>query len=200
MIKKLDQEKLNLIIALCAMMVSIASFYATYLQAEAANKQVKIMTMPVIQFSQSNYDLEDDKPSIYFELHNVGSSPALLKDFSINYERTTYHTAREFLNACCQQEYQEFMNKLTNVEDASSLDKGNILTSTLSNSLIPANSKRRIFALFYGERSYNLWKKLDEERGKISVAFCFCSPLGGCYHSNNEGASMEIEACPASLN
>ncbi|BBM00735.1 hypothetical protein [Microbulbifer sp. GL-2] len=158
MIKKIDQQKLNLIIALCAMMISIASFYATYLQAKAANKQVKIMTMPVIQFSQSNYDLEADKPSIYFELYNVGSSPALLKDFNINYEQSTYHTAREFLNACCQQEYQEFTKKLTDDDGASNLDKGNILTSTLSNSLMPANSKRRIFALLYGERSYDLWK------------------------------------------
>ncbi|WP_444920957.1 hypothetical protein ACJJID_20135 [Microbulbifer sp. CnH-101-G] len=195
MIKKLDQEKLNLIIALCAMMVSLASFYATYLQAEAANKQVKIMTMPVIQFTQSNYDLEDDKPSIYFELYNVGASPALLKSFSINYEQTTYHTAREFLNACCQQEYQELTKKLANDGDAASLDKGNILTSTLSNSLIPANSKRRIFALFYGERSYDLWKKLDKERRKVSVDFCFCSPLGGCYRSESEGTSTEVEAC-----
>ncbi|MFA0810524.1 hypothetical protein [Microbulbifer epialgicus] len=200
MIKKLDQEKLNLIIALCAMMVSLASFYATYLQAKAANKQVKIMTMPVIQFLQSNYDLDDDKPSIYFELYNVGSSPALLKDFSINYEQTTYHTAREFLNACCQQEYQEFIKKLTNNDDASSLDKGNIITSTLSNRLIPANSKNRMFALSYGERSYDLWKKLDKERRKISVDFCFCSPLGGCYRSANQGTSMEIETCTTNNN
>ena len=39
----LRTENINFIVAISAVLISAASFYATYLQADAANKQVKAM-------------------------------------------------------------------------------------------------------------------------------------------------------------
>ena len=44
----ISSQRLNLILALCAILISAASFYATYLQADSAEKQVKAMTLPLI--------------------------------------------------------------------------------------------------------------------------------------------------------
>ncbi len=52
----ISSERLNLILALCAILISAASFYATYLQADSAEKQVKAMTLPLIQFTSGSWD------------------------------------------------------------------------------------------------------------------------------------------------
>ena len=50
-------ERLNLFLALCAI-ISAASFYATYLQANAAERQVKAATWPWLEVMTGNYDEE----------------------------------------------------------------------------------------------------------------------------------------------
>ncbi|MFC1690280.1 hypothetical protein ACFL07_11610 [Pseudomonadota bacterium] len=53
-----SSERLNFIIAVCAILISGASFYATFLQANSAEQQVKAMTWPLIEFTHSNFDVE----------------------------------------------------------------------------------------------------------------------------------------------
>jgi len=49
-------ERLNLFLALCAIIISAASFYATYLQASAAERQVKAATWPWLEVMTGNFN------------------------------------------------------------------------------------------------------------------------------------------------
>ncbi|MFT5759242.1 MAG: hypothetical protein ACI9LM_003999 [Alteromonadaceae bacterium] len=81
----ISSQRLNLILALCGIVIALASFYATYLQAEAADKQVKAMTMPLIQFSHGNHDSTLNIKAIGFSLSNAGIGPALIKSVVYKY-------------------------------------------------------------------------------------------------------------------
>jgi len=84
--KGFTSEKLNFVLAFCAVLISAASFYATYLQAEAADKQVKAMTLPLLQYGTGNYKEEDREDIIYFTINNAGVVPALIKRLRFKYK------------------------------------------------------------------------------------------------------------------
>ena len=60
--KGFTEQKLNLTLALCAVLISLASFYATYIQASAAEQQVKAMTLPLLQYATSNVEEVTHQP------------------------------------------------------------------------------------------------------------------------------------------
>ena len=82
----LSTERLSLVLAICAILVSVASFYATYLQADSAKKQVKAMTLPLLQFHHGNYAEQDDKQRLTFGLKNAGVGPAIIKSVMLKYK------------------------------------------------------------------------------------------------------------------
>lgn len=71
-------EHVNSVIALCAILMSGASFYATWLQADAADKQVIAMTLPLVSFEHGNILADGKTPGIRLQLHNGGMGPAVL--------------------------------------------------------------------------------------------------------------------------
>ena len=75
----LTNERLNLFLALCAIIISAASFYATYLQANAAERQVKAATWPWLEVMTGNFNEEKNSEEITFYIKNSGSGPAIIK-------------------------------------------------------------------------------------------------------------------------
>lgn len=71
-------ERLNLFLALCAIIISAASFYATYLQANAAERQVKAATWPWLEVMTGNFNEEKNSEEITFYIKNSGSGPAII--------------------------------------------------------------------------------------------------------------------------
>ena len=112
---RLTGEKLNFIIAICAILISAASFYATYLQADAANKQVKAMTLPMVQYEHGNANSRDEA-EINFSLVNAGVGPAMIKSAAFTYKGNSYNSLFNILSFCCKQAAQNFQIKTQNPE------------------------------------------------------------------------------------
>ncbi len=98
----IKSETLNLIIAICAILISGASFYATYLQAQSAERQVQAMTLPVIQFDHGNYDSDLDLGAISFTLKNAGVGPAIVDGIDLVYKEQRFDGVNAFFRACCE--------------------------------------------------------------------------------------------------
>ncbi|MFA0791826.1 hypothetical protein ACCI51_14830 [Microbulbifer echini] len=194
-----NRDRLNLVIAISAIMISLASFYATYLQARAANQQVKVMTMPVIQFSHGNYDEESNQNKITFNFHNAGSGPAILKSVNFNYKNTDYSSTHDFLRACCREEYKTMLDTFNKrlATHHPPLDDGFEISAEINEVIVPAQSEYPFYSLSRGTATSELWKKLDRERWSLSISACFCSPLGNCYESNSKKISTEVDHCPS---
>jgi hypothetical protein len=190
------EQKLNLTLALCAVLISIASFYATYLQASAADKQVKAMTLPLLQYGTGNVDDESHKPVINFSITNGGVGPALIKQVRFKYNNQTSANIYDFINYCCSKEYKEYTEFTSDRLTISGLVQGSLITSSLKNVILPAQDKLEFFKLYKGELSADLWDKLNVERRNLSVELCYCSLLDECYVTEKRGVVESVASCP----
>ena len=185
-------RKLNFIIAVSAMLLSIASFYATYIQAKAADQQVKAMTYPLIQYSSGNYDKELKASIVNLNLSNHGVGPAIIKKVTFVYSDQLYYSAGEFLVACCEQELLNF--KSSDNYDETPIES-QINTSFISNIVLPMNSKANILTLQKYDTNQALWNKINTERFKLKVSVCYCSLLDNCYQTKEAGIIKEVKSC-----
>jgi len=190
--KGFTEQKLNLTLALCAVLISIASFYATYLQADSAEKQVKAMTLPLIQHFSGNFNDESKSRIITFTLENAGVGPALIKGISYNYKGTEYSNRSEFLSACCSKERDSY-HKIVN--NGAEIEVGSI-SSTVLNTIIPAQTKVNYFQLYHSEFSDEYWNKLNYERFEVGIKICYCSLLDECYITERNGVVEPVKSCP----
>ncbi len=190
---KISSERLNFVLAVSAILISGASFYATYLQAISAEKQVKAMTMPLIQFSHGNYDDEEDRKAITFKLANAGVGPAVIRNVSFNYQNAEYASPSDFFNACCEVEWRNFKSKL---DPNKEVYEDGLFSSPLVDSTIPGQSEYEFQKIYYSDVSKELWNKLNEERWDLELEVCYCSLLDECYTTEKAGIVTQTDMCP----
>ncbi len=195
----MNSEKLNFILAICAILISLASFYATYLQADAAERQVKAETWPWLEFNHGNYDPINKTKSITISVNNSGAGPALIKTMRYEYKNQPYKTIFAFLKACCfsQQEYYEHLKEALEKHHAEArlLDEARLLTSTTSNKIIIPGGKINVLALNKNDWNKEQWEKLNKERWHLKISACYCSLLDKCYQTNNQSKVIEVDSC-----
>ena len=185
-------SKLNFVIGICAFLISIASFYATYLQANSAEQQVKAMTYPLIQYSSGNYSVELDESAISLRISNAGVGPATIKTIRYKYKNQYYDGLYEFLAACCDPEYSDFASpdhrSKTNIESQ-------FLTSFAENSILPAGDDVMLAQLRKREENIELWNVLNKKRFELDFEVCYCSLLDECYVTERVGQIDEVDSC-----
>lgn len=191
----LSGERLNFIIAISAILISAASFYATYLQADAAEKQVRAMTLPLIQFEHGNYDTGADRAAINFNLKNAGVGPAIIRTVIFEYLGEKHKSLNQYLRACCNSVYRAYLEKSKNLPNASAAD-GAMINATLPNSILPGQSDVTFFKLFKSDLSGPLWESLNQTRWDLHLSVCFCSLLDDCYVSDKDNTIKEVRHCP----
>ena len=174
------------------MLISIASFYATFLQADAAEKQVKAMTLPLIQHYTGNYDDKTKEVVIYFTLENAGVGPALIKSVSYIYKGVEYPSRHALLAACCDKERNAYHQEKNN----GAKDSVGSVSSSILNTIIPAQTKVRYYQLYQTATSNNFWQKLDDVRFQVKMKVCYCSLLDECYVTEKNGFVEPVSACP----
>jgi len=186
-------EKLNLTLALCAVLISVASFYATYIQANAAEKQVKAMTLPLLQFSSGNYDSEENLSAISFTLKNAGVGPALIKSVKFVHNETSYDSRLAFFRACCEKEYNHYIKTIS---EKTNLKEGGFYSSPLVNSILPGQDEVVFFKMYKHVSEQGFWNIINKERFNLKMKLCYCSLLNDCYLSERNGIVEEVDACP----
>ena len=184
-------ERLNFIIAVCAIFISAASFYATYLQADAANKQVKAMTMPMIQYGHGNI-LNDDERVVNFSLINAGVGPGLIKSVTFVYEGRSFDTLFQVLNHCCAQVVKDFLAAGEQAEE----QVPQFITSPVLNTILPGQDRLIFMRLKWHESNQQMWELINELRFKIQFKTCYCSLLDECYITNEQSQISAVDHCP----
>ncbi len=172
------------------MVVSLASLYATFLQAGSAERQVKAMTYPLVQYGTGNYDVEKQEQALSMRLTNNGVGPAIIHSTRYQYGDEQVDGVYGFIQACCLEELKAFRSQ-DRLDAAAS-----IITSTDRNVILPANEDIDIFYLLRRPENAELWELLNQERRKLGVTVCYCSLLDECYESPGLAVVREVEACP----
>ena len=188
-------ERLNRILAICAILISGASFYATYLQARSAEKQVQAMTLPLLQFRHGNYDQERQKIAISFVLENGGVGPAILKRVRFNYRGEEYPSVHDFFGACCGEEWALYQEKFEDVDQAREMGD---YSSELLDVIIPGQSIYPFQVTDKTEANEAFWLELNKERWELDLEICYCSLLNECYVTDGKGVFESVRECSRS--
>jgi hypothetical protein len=189
--KFLNNNLLNFIVAVCAMLVSIASFYATYLQAESAKQQVKAMTYPLIEYSHGNYS--QGKRMLSLKIRNNGVGPAIVKKVEIIYKGQSYQDVMDMLDACCKAELHNYREL---VERDEIPQTARILTGRMNDIIIAAQGEIRFLGLERHELNAPLWEQIHVARFSSSLSICYCTLLDDCFMTDGRGKIREVEVCP----
>ena len=197
-------ERLNLFLALCAIIISAASFYATYLQANAAERQVKAATWPWLEVMTGNFDEEKNLPEITFVLTNSGSGPAIVNYVKYHYNDQSYLDIYKVISACCF-DTQAYETQLQTLQDDSPNINifeafGWIMTSASDNRLLASGSELKLFGFKRTGFNETQWDKVNKQRNSIKTEICYCSLLEQCYLSDGRADVKEIEQCDISGN
>lgn len=188
----LSSDKLNLIIAVCAILISLASFYATYLQADAAEKQVKVMTLPIMDFGHGNYDAETKSQILNFSISNSGMGAAIVQSIKLKYKEKYYRSYNDFLRACCNAEFEQFLSTKAGKGDEL---EGGIVSSPINQIVMTPQSSVRFFSIHKHPDNSALWEKIDRERWNLQLEFCYCTLLDDCFVSQGKKIAKQVEAC-----
>jgi hypothetical protein len=189
---KIGKDTLNLIIAGCAVLISAASFYATYLQAQSEEKQVKAATWPYLQISSGNYDAENDEHKISVTIENVGVGPAIIKSFKTSYDGVEINDIYDIFTKCCAPEGKD-KSWLINPENRAEI--GFIVTDTVENKILPNGNAIEIFQLKKTDTNQQFWDAVNNSRWKMSGDACYCSLLENCYQTDFENEPVPVKLC-----
>jgi len=196
---------MNSILALCAILISAASFYATYMQAKAAQEQVAAAerqlhaeTWPWLQVSYSDYDLDAERARMSVKVTNSGTGPALIKSMRFKYQGNTYHSLKALLNHCCNLEaYKAALNEVQDDNQDINYMKqfGWYVTSNPQNALLADGNDLVLFSMDRSSFNGNLWQKISHIAHDIDVNTCYCSLLKQCYTVNKASEVKKVERC-----
>ena len=185
-------KKLNFILAISAMLISIASFYATYIQAVSAEQQVKAMTYPLIQFTHGNYDTSAKDQKLNLTLINSGVGPAIIKKVTFRYKEQDYGSLSAFLKACCSEELKLFSIERDKPDTSSD---SHMITSKETGIILAAGEDTQLMQLFRRAPNAKLWNAINKARFEVEFSTCYCSLLDNCYISKNAGNVTEVDSC-----
>jgi len=184
--KRVRKDTLNLIIAGCAVLISAASFVATYVQSEAALRQVKAETWPILQLDHGNVNEEGDL-EVYMYLQNVGVGPANVKNFNIKYRDKVIPNAGA-------------LPRLMYDEEISRDEVGQFITDVVSPRTIPDGASQIVFSLPRTTKNLALWATLNDVRWNLKAEACYCSLFDECFETDFVSEPKEVKMCVAEGN
>ncbi|BDX05677.1 hypothetical protein [Planctobacterium marinum] len=191
-------ERINFIIAVCAILISAASFYATYIQADAAEKQVRAMTLPLLQFDHSNWDEEKEESILTFSLQNGGAGPAVLHRVQFVYEQQIYDDLNAWIEACCLTQVELVRTRwesAKNDEAQTKLLPFDLISSDLSDVVVTGQMKYDFLLYEQNQLNKPLWDALNKARHVTKLQTCYCSLLEECYTATGLTNVTPVNAC-----
>ena len=189
-----SREQLNFIVAISAILISVASFYVAYLQANSAEQQVKAMTWPLIEFTHGNYDVETREKRLTLTLKNAGVGPAIVKSVSFEYQGDSLPSYHHFVQSCCEKELDQYLKNVR--EQKEDIDAWTLTTSVLDNTILPVGGEVEFLSLVNHPGNRELWNAVNKARWDLQLNVCFCSLLENCYITDRPGSVSEVAQCP----
>lgn len=183
---------LEVIIALMAVFVSIGSFYATYIQAQAAEKQVMAMTLPMLNYGHSNFSSLEQRSKVSLSINNVGVGPAKIEQAFIVYKGEKLNKKNglsAFIDSCCKEEHAALMSTL----DEGQLSR--VMTAPVENTILANDDSVSFLSLNLNMKNKVLWNKLNIERWNTHVEVCFCSLIDNCYWLKQNNSISKADSC-----
>ncbi len=196
-IKKGWAAWLDRVMPLSVLLLSVGSLYVALHTGSAMDKLVahneklvKAQSTPILQYSNSNYDLDSKSHQLSFKLENVGTGPARLMWVRLSDPNGAY------------QGFGEWLFSLAPEADRDAIRRAEVITGTLDGTVLPAREERT--ALIWDQPDADtgpqraLWETANRARGKLIVEACYCSVFDECWQGPlGRGLQRSVPACSA---
>ena len=173
---------LDLIIAICAIIVSAASLWVALRADQTQEALLKSTVWPYIEYDESDATPNGGK-RLAFEIRNAGVGPAIVRSFAVAYNGHDYPTLRTLMAACC------------NVYPSSR--KGGIFASTVHDRVIMAHEDVMFIEVLPGLSDPQSYASIARQRFHISAKICYCSVLGDCWNFDSaiDDQPVAVDKC-----
>ena len=176
---------LDLIVGGSAIVIAVISLIVALRQSHIMERQLAASVWPYLQYDTSNATVEG-KPVMSFGVENVGVGPARVHSVSMRYGEKPIRDVREVWTACCADLLASGHQPAWRI-------------STLHDEVLAPNRPKTFLLLTDEPANQPFRQRLDGDRQKISVRFCYCSVLDECWMFDSEkDERAPLAHCPAS--
>lgn len=188
------REKIDFMIAVCALVTSIASIYLTVVQGDDMQRLVQAQSWPFLGISTGNTRTSpingEQEAVITFELENLGVGPAKIQTFQMWYEGRPVTNNYELMRACC--------TDVAAGQPVPGTDETPILTSSALNRVLRAGQTITLLQWAKPARDTQAWDRFNKARFKVKHKICYCSVFDECWTSDLETtAAVPVKTCPS---
>ncbi|MFT3806324.1 hypothetical protein [Arenimonas sp.] len=181
-------------IAICALVTSIASIYLTISQGDDMQRLVQAQSWPFLGMSTGNTSKNEitglHEPVITLELENLGVGPAKIQTLELSYDGKPVTSSYELLRTCCMD--------ATDGERVPGTEQSPILTSPVVNRVLRAGQTTTLFRWARPTEDDRAWNRLNKARFVLKHKICYCSVFDECWTSDLETTNATpVAACPA---
>lgn len=185
--RKTGHHKLDLILATCAIFLSLVSLVVAILHghtmermAEANTHLVQANSWPFLQVQSSNQSSSGEE--IAFRLSNNGVGPAKISAVSIRYKGMPIRNWDKFLSDCCSEP---------------GLPQLHYASAAIMPIVLRAGDTVRFLVVPKPVGDARAWEKLNIQRRDVSFEFCYCSVFDDCWQTDGSTLKPEpVKMCP----
>lgn len=188
---QVSNQLVNRLMAIGAVIISVASLYVAVLQTRASQQQVKAETWPYLQIDSGNYDLQTNEWMIYYSVVNAGVGPARLENMQLLYDGEPVDGFFDFARRCCEQDVPIPWGP----EILESGLIGTVVTANPSSLILPSESRIPLFRLTQEEGNRVFWDSINKARNELEARACFCSVLDECWETNFVDEPQLVKQC-----
>lgn len=175
---------LDLIVGGSAIVIALVSLTVALRQSHIMERQLAASVWPYLQYDTSNATT-DGKPIMSFAVENVGVGPARVHSVSLHYDGKPVVDVRDLFKACCADLLAAGQHPVWRI-------------STLHDQVLAPNKPKTFLLLTEEAANEPFRKRLDQEREKISLRFCYCSVLDKCWMFDSTKDELAAQdQCPA---
>jgi hypothetical protein len=172
---------IDLIIAICAIIVSGASLWVALRADQTQEALLKSTVWPYVQYDTSDATATGGKRML-FEVRNAGVGPAIVRSIVVSFDGHPYRTLRQLMAACCNVVVHH-----------------NMLATTLRDTVIMAHDTVPFIMILPEKVDTASYDRIFANRSNIKVAMCYCSVLGDCWFFDTLHGQLPTEVgkkCP----
>ena len=187
------REKVDFLVAVCALITSIASIWLSVTQSDDMQRLVQAQSWPFLGFNTSNTETNPvsgkPEPVISMTIENLGVGPAKIQSLEVFYKGKNVKTSRELLRACCIEASEKIQEE--------AWKQTPILTSSVVGRVLRAGQTVPLLYWARPEKDNAVWEKLNMARFEVEKKICYCSVFDECWASDLESTqATPVKSCP----
>ncbi len=187
------RDKVDLMVAICALVTSMASIYLSVSQGDDMQRLVQAQSWPFLGLTSGNTRANPltggQDAIISMEIENLGVGPAKIESLEVWWQGKPVTSSRELLQACCIPPEQR--------ESLDLYKETPLLTSGTVGRVLRAGQSVMMFSWERPTQDPAVWNRLDKARFKIERRICYCSVFDECWTSDlSSTKATPVQACP----